>query len=82
MNGAIREWFRERRVDELVLVNERESRELAAHDGDVKVIAASRAVDDLDDAGLRKGVPQQSLEQLHARRLAACADTRLSHEVR
>ena len=68
MNGAIRERLRERRVDELVLLDERQARELPADDGDVEVVAAARTVDDLDDARVGEGGPQERLEHASRRR--------------
>jgi hypothetical protein len=47
VDRAVGQWFRERSVDEAVLLDERQPLERRAPDRHVEVIAAARAVDDV-----------------------------------
>src|SRR5436190_7171927 len=67
MDSAIRERLGERRVDELVLLDERQSLEAWARHGHVEVVAGAGAVANHDLRRARKGFAQQHLETLHRR---------------
>ena len=48
MDGAVGEWCRERGIDQLVLLDQRQPVERVRDDGDLEVVAAAGAVLDLD----------------------------------
>ena len=51
------------RVDQTVLLDEREALEAAGDEGDLEVVAAARAVEDVD-RGAREGVLEQPTDRL------------------
>ena len=71
MDRPVRERIRERIVDEPMLVDERETAEARARDGDLEVVAAARPVDDRDVGRVREGGVQQLLEAVAQLRLTS-----------
>ena len=62
MNRAIRERGRERVVDESMLLDEREARELSACDCHLEVVATAGAIDHGNLPGLGERLAQKILE--------------------
>ncbi len=67
MDGAVCERRGERSVDELVLLDQRETVETLRGDGDLEVIAAPRAVVD-SDLPSRKGAFEESEDRIGGHR--------------
>ena len=64
MDGAVAERVVERRVDELVLLDERQPVEARALDGDVEVVATACPVDDAEVVGVGEGPLEQRSQPL------------------
>jgi hypothetical protein len=74
MDGSVRERLGQGVVDEAVLLDERKPLELRADDGHVEVVAAPRAVDDVDPARVGKRLIEQCLEPFaHGSKIATGA---------